>query len=208
MEGIIQALQKSLPGSNVIVLTDASCKDYEKTEIVTTVAQDLNIKIHFFFSGPGCSFDNFPHYTHVQQATEGIIVDSIESFRSLSLFISGLKQEAPAPGKRSIQIIDFSLGKCQTFNISIFTVNFKLTVNQNNEFTKIYDPLGYNVKGQHISDNLSGYVSDEQPRNGCWTVCTVNESLIFTVTKKDLLDFAVDYYQDGHYSSAIPTAGM
>ena len=73
--------------------------------------------------------------------------------------------------------------------------------------TKIYDPLGYIVEGQHINHDLSGYDSDGQPKNGSWTVCTVDKGPIISVTKKDLLDFAVDYYQDGHYSSAIPAAG-
>ena len=209
MEGILRALRtlNNNHGSNIIVMTDASCKDIEKRDEVVTRAKELQIKIHFFFSGHGCRLDNFPHYTDVQLATGGINVTSIESFKSLSLFISGLKQEVPTPGKRSIQIIDSSLEKCQTFNVSIFTISFKLIVKKGSEFTNIYDPLGYNVKGQHINDYLSGYDSDGQPRPGNWTVCTDDDSPIFTVTKKDLLDFAVDYYQDGHYSSSIPTAG-
>ena len=209
MEGILRALRtlKNNQGSNIIVLTDASCKDCEKRHEVVRQAKLSKIKIHFFFSGHGCGLDNFPNYTYVQFATEGINVTSIESFKSLSLFISGLKQEARTPGKQSIQTMDSSLEKCQTFNVSVFTVNFKLIVKKSSEFTNIYDPLGYNIKGQHINDDLSGYDSDRQPRPGNWTVCTVDDSPTFTVTKKDLLDFAVDYYQDGHYSSSIPTAG-
>ena len=80
-------------------------------------------------------------------------------------------------------------------------------MNKISKFTKINDPLGYSIKAQHINDDLSGYDSDGQPRNGSWIVCTVDDSPIFTITKRDLLDFAVDYYQDGYYSSAIPTAG-
>ena len=210
MEGILRALDLSHEDSNIIVLTDASCKDCERSHEVVRIARLLNVKIHFFLNGYGCGLDNFPHYTYVQQATEGISVNSIESFRSLSLFISGLRQEVLTPGKRSTHytaIIDSSSEKCQTFNVSIFTVKFKLIVNKKSKFTKINDPLGYSVKAQHINDDYSGYDTDGQPRNGSWTVCTVDDSPIFTITKRDLLDFAVDYYQDGYYSSAIPTAG-
>ena len=208
MAGILRAIRMSGEDSNIIVLTDASCKDCEKSQQVVDRAKKMNIKIHFFFSGLGCGLDKFPNYTYVQLATEGINVTTIESFQSLVRFISKLKQDGLSPRKRSsVQIINSFVEKCQTFNVSIFTVKFQLIVKQNNDHTKIYDPLGYTVRGQHINHDLSGYDSDEQPRNGNWTVCTVDENSIFTVTKKDLLDLAVDYYQDGHYSSAIPAAG-
>ena len=207
MEGILRTIRMSRQDSNIIVLTDASCKDCEKSKQVVILAKYMNIKIHFFFSGDGCGLDNFPNYTYVQQATEGVNVTSIESFKSLARFISKLRQDGIPPRKRNVQNIDYSVEKCQTFNVSVFTVKFQLIVKQNNEDTKIYDPIGCIVEGQHINHDLSGYDSDEQPRNGSWTVCTVDESPIITATKKDLIDFAVDYYQDGHYSSAIPTAG-
>ena len=207
MAGILRAIPLSGEDSNIIVLTDASCKDCEKSQQVVDQAKKMNIKIHFFFSGDGCGVDNFPNYTYVQQRTEGINVTTIESFNSLVMFISKLRQDGSPPRKRSVQIIDSSVEKCRTFNVSIFTVKFQLIVKQNKEHTKIYDPLGYIVEGQYINRDLSGYDSDGHPRNGSWTVCTVDENSIFTVTKKDLLDLAVDYYQDGHYSSAIPAAG-
>ena len=205
MEGILRAVRRSGDNSNVIVLTDASCKDCEKRHEVVNRAKYMNIKIHFFFSGHGCDLNNFSHYKYVLQETGGINVSSIASFNSLARFIT--RQDSSPPKKGSVKVIYSSVEKCQTFNVSIFTVTFQLIVKQNNEDTKIYDPTGCIVKGQHINHGLSGYDSDEQPRNGSWTVCTVAENPIFTVTKKDLIDFAVDYYQDGNYSSTVPTAG-
>ena len=70
--------------------------------------------------------------------------------------------------------------------------------------------MGHSVESRHISDDLSGYVSNEDPRSGSGKICNVNEKTPskFTLTKNDILDFSVDYYQDGHYSSAIPMAGI
>ena len=207
MEGILRALDLSNDSSHVIVLTDASCKDCNKKDQVISTAKNQNIKIHFFFSGPGCKGNDFPDYKDIQHFTGGVSVSTIESFNSLTLFITELEKEE---SQRSIRSIDSTLSssyKCQTFDISVFTIKLELIINQNSTFAKIYDPLGYNVKSQHISDELSGYISNE-PRNGSWRICTVDETSRFTITRRDILDFYVDYYQDGHYSSAIPAAGM
>ena len=207
MEGMLRALNLAYDHSQVIVLTDAGCKDYDKRDKVVELARDKATKIHFFFSRSGCSTD-FEHYKYVQHKTGGVSVDTIESFRSLGLFIAELNPEEAS--KRSVHSKDSSLSsfhKCQTFNISMFTTKFELVVNQNSTFVTIYDPLGYSVKNQHISDGLSGYVSKGQPRNGIWRICTANEASEFTLSKDDILDFTVDYNQDGHYSTTIPTAG-
>ena len=206
MEGILRALRLSSENSHVIVLTDAGCKDYEEKDTVISTAVALNTKVHFFFSRTGCDTD-FPYYREVQHATGGVSVDSIEDFDSLTLFITEL---SPGESKRSIRSKDSSLSlsrTCQTFNISIFTIKFELVVNHNSKFTKIYDPLGYSVTSRHISDELSGYISSGKPRNGSWRICSTDEASKFTITRKEILDFSVDYYQDGHYSSAIPMAG-
>ena len=203
MKGILRALDLSHENSHVIVLTDSGCKDYEKKDTVITVALYLQTKVHFFFSGTGCG-DNFPHYREVQHATGGVSVNTIESFDSLTLFITELN---PGGSKRSVRSSLSLSHKCQTFNISIFTIKFELVVNHNSKFTKIYDPLGYSVTSRHISDELSGYISSGKPRNGSWRICSINETSKFTITRKEILDFSVDYYQDGYYSSAIPMAG-
>ena len=207
MEGILRALSLSNENSHIIVLTDASCLDCEKKAQIIPTAQSLNVKIHFFFSGGGCGGDDFADYREVQSATGGVHVTSIESFSSLSLFIIELDS---TESKRSIRSTDLYLSRaCQTFNISVFTIKFELVINQNSASAKIYDPMGHSVESRHISDDLSGYVSNGDPRSGSWRICNVDEKIpsTFTLTKKDTLDFSVDYYQDGHYSSAIPIAG-
>ena len=207
MEGILRALGLAYDHSQVIVLTDAGCKDYDKKERVVELARAKKTKIHFFFSRHGCRTD-FEHYRYVQHKTGGVSVDTIESFRSLSFFIAKLNPEETS--KRSVHVKDsllYSFNKCQTFNISVFTTKFELVVNHNSTFVTIYDPLGYSVKNQRISDDLSGYVSKGEPRHGSWRICTVDEASEFTISKNDILDFTVDYSQDGHYSTTIPTAG-
>ena len=207
MEGILRALRLSAENSHIIVLTDAGCLDCEKKDQVITTALSLNVTIHFFFSGGGCG-DDFADYRKVQSKTGGVHVTSIESFNSLSLFITELDS---TESKRSIRSTDlYSSHTCQTFNISVFTIKFKLVINQNSTFTKIYDPMRHSIESQHISDDLSGYTSNRDPRSGSWRICNVDEKTpsTFTLTKKDILDFSVDYYQDEHYSSAIPMAGI
>ena len=210
MEGILRALRLSTEDSHVIVLTDASCLDCHKKDKVIRIALSLNVKIHFFFSGPGCDRDGFPHYKQVQMATKGVHVTSIESFTSLSRFISELRLQEGS-SKRSVfsEIPPLFSQKCQTFNISVFTTKFELIVNENSANTKLYNPLGHIVKNEHISDDLSGYISTGHPKYGSWRICTVDKKAAseFTLTKRDILDYSVTFNQDGHYSSAIPMAG-
>ena len=204
MEALLRALKLSHENSHIILLTDGDCKDCYKGVTVINTAVRLNVKIHFFFSGDGCT-TGFTGYKHVQHATGGVSVDSIEDFRSLSLFIADLEES-----KQSIHSTNFTsyLHKCRTFSVSMFTTKFEVVVNENSNSSRIYDPLGFNVKMRHISDELSGYISDVQPKNGSWRICTVNETAKFTLTRNDILDFSVNYYQDGHYSTAIPISGM
>ena len=133
MEGILRTLSLSNENSHIIVLTDASCLDCENKDQVINTALVLNVKIHFFFSGGGCD-DNFQDYREVQSATGGIHVTSIESFSSLSLFITELDS---TESKRSIRSTDLYLSHaCQTFNISVFTIKFELVINQNSASAK------------------------------------------------------------------------
>ena len=203
MTALLRALAKSKDDSHIILLTDADCKDLHKKDYVIDIAKALRVKIHFFFSGYGCN-TNFAGYKEVQDATGGVSVNSIDAFTSFSLFVAELRP------KRSIRSTEFisPLHKCRTFNVSVFTTKFEVIVHENSKYSMIYDPLEFNVIMQYISDELSGYISDEQPRNGSWRICTVDETAKFTLTRKDILDFYVDYYQDGHYSTAIPIAGM
>ena len=117
MEGISRALHKSIENSHVIVLTDANCLDCEKRDDVINQARSLDIKIHFFFSGPGCDGDGFPDYEKVQTETGGVRVNSIESFNSLTSFLTNLQittpTPAPSPSKRSVHPVNSSLSyKC------------------------------------------------------------------------------------------------
>ena len=207
MEGIRRALHLTNEDSHIIVLTDASCLDCQRKDDVIKLVEKLRTKIHFFFSGSGCGGDGFPHYEEIRNVTGGVRVTSIDAFNSLSTFITNL-QITPTASKRSIHSVNSSLSlKCQTFNVSVFTIKFELIINQNSTYARIYDPLGYNVETKHISDEFSGYNSNEKPRNGSWKICTVDEVSKFSVTKKDILDLSIDFYQDGHYSSAIPMGG-
>ena len=208
MTGILGALKLATDHSQILVLTDADCKDCDKNKSIIDQANRRSINIHFFFGTSLCS-DAFEAYKHVQQSTGGLYVDTIKSFESLSLFFDKLHPSSSV--KRSIYSVDSTLSSsynCQTFAISIFTTKFKIVVKQNNALTKIYDPLGYIVKSEHISDDLSGYISNEQPIKGSWRICTVNEYSEFSITKQEIVDLFIDYYADGHYSTTIPPAGI
>ena len=55
MTGILNALSLANPESNVIVLTDASPKDVDRTQEVIDRATQLQNSIHFFLSCDGCA---------------------------------------------------------------------------------------------------------------------------------------------------------
>ena len=79
------------------------------------MALKLSFENSLFFSASGCG--DFAEYKYVQEKTGGIFVSTIESFRSLSLFISDLRSELSS---RSIHSVDSSLTSSHKCQLLIF----------------------------------------------------------------------------------------
>jgi len=208
MEGILRAIRLSEDKSHIIVLTDADCKDCDKMKRVIRNAKDIRTPIHFFFGKSDC-LDKFIEYKTVQEKTGGVYVNSIKAFHSLCEFIAKLNksnQNVHKPKRRACSSSTLSSYKHQTFNISIFAINFELIVKSSTS-VRVCDPMRYRVKLHKISNDVSGYISNKQPKNGTWSIYTKNENSQFSITERDILDFSVDYYQDGYCSIIIPPAG-
>ena len=69
---------------NIIVLTDASAKDDSLYTSVISKASELDVAVHFFYSGGGCS--GFGHYDNVAESTDGLTVSQIDA-SSFSTFV-------------------------------------------------------------------------------------------------------------------------
>ncbi|XP_065896362.1 uncharacterized protein [Dysidea avara] len=126
MTGILNALSLANPDSNVIVLTDASPKDVNRTQEVIARTTELRNSIHFFLSRSGCG--DFSPYLEVANATYGIVVNRTDDFEAFAEF-------ADRAGRFSFDLLDTDGGSkkkrqtpqnCITISTSTFTQSINI----------------------------------------------------------------------------------
>ena len=78
----IQSKQAKNGQHHIIVLTDASAKDNHLYQNVIGNINDesnVDVTVHFFFSGTGCGEISFGNYSDIADATDGITVSQIDA---------------------------------------------------------------------------------------------------------------------------------
>ncbi|XP_065886855.1 uncharacterized protein [Dysidea avara] len=204
MTGILNALSLANPDSNVIVLTDASPKDANRTQEVIDKATELRNSIHFFLSRSGCG--DFSPYLEVANATFGIVVNRIDDFEAFVEF-------ADKVGRFSFDLVDTDSGSkkkrqtpenCITFSTSTFTQSINILFSSVSSAITITGPSGV-VETVTTSGTIATY-SNNDPEAGVYSVCSVGTFKHSLSTTSDL-DFFVDYIDADISSTSLPVPG-
>ena len=206
MTGILNALSLANPDSNVIVLTDASPKDVNRTQEVIARATKLRNSIHFFLSRDGCG--DFSPYLEVANATFGIVVNRIDDFEAFAEF-------ADTAGRFSFELVDTDGGSkkkrqtvapqnCITFSTSLFTQSINILFSSVSSAITITSPSGV-VETVTTSGTIATYSNDD-PEAGVYSVCSVGTFKHSLSTTSDL-DFFVDYIDVDISSTSLPVPG-
>ena len=204
MTGILNALSLANPESNVIVLTDASPKDVDRTQEVIDRATQLQNSIHFFLSRDGCG--DFSPYLEVANATFGIVVNRIDDFEAFAEF-------ADQAGRFSFDLLDTDGGgkkkrqapaNCITFSTSMFTQSINILFSSVSSAITITSPSGA-VETVTTSGTIATYSNDD-PEAGEYSVCSVGTFEYSLSTTSDL-DFFVDYTNANISSDSLPPPG-
>ena len=201
MAGILNALELVNPDSNVIVLTDASPKDLEKTQQVIDKANEVANSVHFFLARDGCG--DFSPYLAVARETEGIVVNEINDFEIFAQFAetAGRFTIEESGSRRKRQISE----NCTLFSLSIFsysvTVLFSSSSIQNITIT---NPSGV-ISNVSSPGTIATYNLDT-PEAGEYRICSTVE-FEYSVTAPVSLDYFVEYTDVNGSSTTLPPAG-
>ena len=177
MTGIINALRLSFPGGQLIVLTDAASKDFNRTNEVIQLAQMLGVSVHFVYSHTSGCGSGYPYYDHVANETGGFSVYSLTDLDTLSNAIQNARvafDDADALPTSSL----LSPGGCRAISVPMFTANLYIAINPgaSSAVVSLQMPNGSYV---FESDTISSLriVTFLSPNSGRWNVCIYSGSV-------------------------------
>ena len=202
------------PGSQIIVLTDAPSKNTALQDRVVSLADSLDVCIHFFLAletGNCFSEVSVENYRYIAQETGGSVVGNAWEF---SNFVASYR-ESPCtdtpdvrPGKRSASV-DL---RCQGFRVSRFTNLLKLSVRPSETGLRtvtVRKPGGNTAAPQVIdpyNNNRFAVFTELHPESGAWSVCVERGTVEVYPSLKTTLDVVILYLKnESHSSGAVPT---
>ena len=193
------------PGSQMIVITDATSKRPEIKDMVIQNAIDREVCIHFFLSRNPVSDGVYPD---VATRTSGTLIPNFADWQ-LAQFVAEYSNNPCAystgvRGKRQAVPPTPTPSRCQSFEVSALAINLKLsTLVTDHSFMPvtltIERPNG-TVTLRNVNP-IEGTVFDVYteglPPPGVWTICT-SAGIIDTlsVTVQNSLDLTVRYKSD------------
>ena len=224
MDGILQTLQATdidgfdlmVPGSQIIVLTDAPSKNMAIENNVTEWAKKLQVCVHFFLALQTFNcFSTVPGsvemYKRIANETGGTVVSNAWEFdsfviahqKSCAEFYSELGRD-----KRSAYVDSH----CQSFRVSRFTNLLKLSIRPSATWLSavtVRKPSGSTASPRVIdpySSNRFAVFSELYPESGLWSVCVNNGAVQVSSNMETTLDVVVLYLKnESHSSGATPT---
>ena len=218
MDGILQTLQATdtdgndlmRPGSQIIVLTDASTKNTAIEGEVITMAKALQVCVHFFETG-SCSGGS--PYMRIAQATGGTVVSNAWEF---SNFVSSHRDSGSCAefydlSRRKKRLASVAL-RCQSIKVSRFTNLLKLSIRPSVtglSTVTVRKPSGSTASPQVIEpyrSNRFAVFTELYPESGEWSVCANNGTVQVFSKTENTLDVVVLYPKnESHSSGATPT---
>lgn len=219
MDGILQTLQATdtdgfdlmVPGSQIIVLTDASTKNTAIEGRVIALAKGLQVCVHFFETGSCSGGGPVATYMRIAQTTGGTVVNNTWEF---SNFV-GAHRDSCADfydlSRRKKRSTSVTL-RCQSIKVSRFTNLLKLSIRPSVtglSTVTVRKPSGSTASPQVIepySSNRFAVFTELYPESGLWSVC-VNSGTVQVFSKMETsLDVVVLYPKnESHSSGATPT---
>ena len=200
------------PGSQIIVLTDASSKNTAILEEVIARAISLEVCIHFFETGSCSGRRPIESYMRIAQATGGTVVNNTWEFTNFvaSYRDSGSCADFYDLGRR--KRLASTDPRCEHFRVSRFTNLLKLSVRPSVtglSTVTVRKPSGSTASPRVIyphSNNRFAVFSELYPESGLWSVC-VDSGTVQVFSKMEAsLDVVVFYPKnESHSSGAIPT---
>lgn len=175
------------PGSQMIVLTDASSKNPHLKQNVTNIANRKAICIHFFLSG---SISDGV-YRDIANSTDGTFLKSYTDW-DLATFISsyadrecGVLLEDTSQKKRGTSM-------CISFQVSLLAQLFKFSGRTRDTVT-LTSPSEKSIKVTVNANQAVALHAEPNPESGKWRACANSGIQEFSVVQTTQIDATIIY---------------
>ena len=198
-----------VPGSHIVMLTDAPSHDTELEAEVINRANEQKVCISFFLSMIGGCIDDEGQmmYGRISAATGGTVTESIDQdgFRNFStthgatqcadfygipLFDERKKRQVPVPPSHDTYDTEM---RCHNFTTSLFTTNVKVTGHTSQPVVRVTKPSGESVSVPSLYGSSGAVFGESSPPSGEWSVCVDNGTLTIMLEKNDVMDNILKY---------------
>ena len=205
------------PGSEIVLLTDASSHDPELVDEVIRKAREKQVCISFYLS-----YTDWPEYYRISEQTGGTVVDTIDRSvfsrfteehdcgkcaRFYDLLISDIsvcdppvignrkKKQARSPSPSTEQT-------CHSFTTSLLTTQLTVYGNTSEPEMIITDP---NEHETLVTTNIEGekVYRKSFPVAGVWSVCVKNGTLTISIEKTDEINSLLQFIKPVEDSSEL-----
>ena len=194
-----------IPGSQIVLLTDALSHDEELLQSVIDQAITQKVCISFFLSQTA-----WEGYQNISDATGGTVVFSIDrtSFGTFNAdheatqcaYHYGLDYRARK--RRFVPDPPSDATRCKYFTTSRFVSTVIVTGQTAQDSMIVTKPDGAEV---HVFSNIreEKIFRDSVPRSGQWSVCVMTGTLTITVKKTESMNALVKYFKKFESSTDI-----
>ena len=191
-----------VPGSHIMLLTDAPSHDLGREKLVIQLAKDQKVCINFFISMRGGCIRESGRlmYHRIATATGGTVVESIsqDGFRNFSAtheetHCSDFHNIPRSTGRRKRQILPTPASVCHTFISSQFTEKLKVVAQTSQGFITVIKPNREIIRISTLYGSSGPVYSDVSPLAGEYRVCVSTGTLSIALERKDMMDSIIKY---------------
>ena len=203
-----------VPGSHIVLLTDAPSHDLYLESKVITLANDKKVCINSFISMSGGCIDESGRlmYHQIATATGGTVTESIsqDGFRDFNA-VHGATQcsdfySIPRSGQRGKrETLSAPKSVCHTVAASRFTSDLKVRASTSQRFVEVIKPSGESRRISALYGSAGPVYIDVSPIPGEYRVCVSTGTLNITVERSDMMDTIVKYLKPEENSSDFLT---
>jgi len=193
-----------VPGSQMIVITDARSKEPELKKDVIDEANKKSCCIHFFISSSRALNDGI--YQEITNQTSGTLIYPYSSW-NISTFIQSYRdrpcRHIGEEKRRKRQAPDIP-SQCQSFRVTEFSQLLKLTIHAlTGQIVTITKPNN-TIKSVRVESQSLALLSEASPTPGQWKACVTTGTVQVFSTQSISLDTTVIYINSNNDSSSLP----
>ncbi len=204
-----------LPGSQIVVLTDAGTLNPELEGAVISNAINRGVCIHFIFQSDCCCPPGRELYDRIASETGGTVLDTLSYGNAVNVLndFKDLYRSNPCSTtskRRKRQTASDNgysdLRRCHTFQVSSLASILRLVVNTDQPRVTVRKPSGVTAT---INVTLQyGSLFESNPESGEWLACVDTGTFRYTANAHIDLDIVVSYLveEPGASSGVIATS--